>query len=102
MDAANTEQAFVKDRNSILPNISAGLVVGILVVFIVASYAALIFSGDLDRFLAQGIGILLFGAFIPCCTRFAILITAYLVGILRCRYGKSRAFENAHLIGKQD
>jgi SulP family sulfate permease len=35
-----------------------------LVVFIEVSFAALIFSGELDQFVPQGVGILLFGAFI--------------------------------------
>ena len=43
----------------ILPSLSAGLVIGILVIFIEISFAALIFSGDLAVFVAQGIGILL-------------------------------------------
>ncbi|UCC51949.1 MAG: SLC26A/SulP transporter family protein [Anaerolineaceae bacterium] len=48
----------------ILSSLTVGLVIGMLVVFIAVSFAALIFSGELDQFVPQGVGILLFGAFI--------------------------------------
>lgn len=49
---------------SIPVNISAGLVIGVLVVFMQISLAALIFSGELSRYFGSGIGIMLLGAFI--------------------------------------
>lgn len=48
--------------NSTPLNISAGLVTGVLVVFLEISLAALIFSGDLTPYFGAGIGILLLGA----------------------------------------
>ncbi len=45
-------------------SLSAGLVVGILALFLQASFAAMIFSGELAEFLPQGMGILLLGALI--------------------------------------
>jgi sulfate permease, SulP family len=48
----------------LLPSITAGLVAGIIVISIEISLAALIFSGDLNQFLASGIGLMLFGAFV--------------------------------------
>ncbi len=44
--------------------LSAGLVIGLLVVFVEVSFAAMIFSGELDSFVSQGIGILLLGGLI--------------------------------------
>lgn len=56
----------VAPRTSLLTtipvNISAGVVTGILVVFLEISLAALIFSGDLTPYFGPGIGILLLGA----------------------------------------
>lgn len=48
----------------ILPGVSVGLVIGILIIFIELSFSALIFSGELTSYLAEGIGILLFGTFV--------------------------------------
>jgi SulP family sulfate permease len=48
----------------LFPALSAGLVNGILIVIFQSAYAALIFSGELSDHVAQGIGIMLFGAFI--------------------------------------
>ena len=48
----------------LIPSVTAGLVVGILVIFIEISFAALIFSGDLSVFMPNGIGYLLLGSFI--------------------------------------
>lgn len=45
-------------------NVSAGLVIGVLVVFLQISLAALIFSGELSNYFGPGIGILLLGALI--------------------------------------
>ncbi len=49
--------------NILLPSITAGLVAGIITISIEISLAALIFSGNLNQFLAGGIGLMLFGAF---------------------------------------
>jgi sulfate permease, SulP family len=47
----------------LLPSITAGLIAGMVTISLEISLAALIFSGDLDQFLAGGIGLMLFGAF---------------------------------------
>ena len=47
----------------LLPSITAGLIAAILTISVEISLAALIFSGDLEQFLAGGIGLMLFGAF---------------------------------------
>ena len=48
----------------LLPSLTAGVVIGILAVVYAISFAALIFSGDLARFVVGGIGLTLFGTFI--------------------------------------
>lgn len=48
----------------ILSSLIAGLVIGILVVFVEVSLAAMVFSGELETSLSQGIGLFLFGTFI--------------------------------------
>ena len=48
----------------LFPSLVAGLISGILTVIIEISLAALIFSGDLARFVSNGIGITLFGSFV--------------------------------------
>jgi len=47
----------------LFPSITAGLIAGVVTISLEISLAALIFSGDLDQFLAGGIGLMLFGAF---------------------------------------
>jgi sulfate permease, SulP family len=47
----------------LFPSITAGLIAGIVTISLEISLAALIFSGDLEQFLAGGIGLMLFGAF---------------------------------------
>lgn len=57
-------QKFVSEfnlRNSI-PALTAGLITGVTLIFYHISLATLIFSGDLSAFIADGIGLLLFGA----------------------------------------
>jgi len=49
---------FQLDR--LLPTVTAGLLAGVLEVLLVVSYAALIFSGDLSKFVSVGIGLALF------------------------------------------
>jgi len=48
----------------LLPGLSAGLLNGILVIICEISFAAMIFSGELSGFIAQGIGLTLFGGFL--------------------------------------
>lgn len=48
----------------LLPSITAGLIIGAIEISFELSLAALIFSGDLSRFLARGIGLLLFGGLV--------------------------------------
>ena len=48
----------------LLPSLIAGLIAAIITISLVISLAALIFSGNLSRFLPGGIGLMLFGAFI--------------------------------------
>lgn len=48
----------------IMSSLVAGLVVGILVVFVIVSLAAMVFAGELEDSLAQGIGLFLFGSLI--------------------------------------
>ena len=52
------KQALRPDR--LLPSLTAGLVAGILIVSLEISFAALIFSGDLDRYISKGVGLTLF------------------------------------------
>ena len=50
--------------NILLPSLTAGLIAAIVTISMEISLAALIFSGDLSQFLAGGIGLMLFGAFV--------------------------------------
>ncbi|MEK6256663.1 MAG: SulP family inorganic anion transporter [Chloroflexota bacterium] len=52
------------NSNKIIPTITAGVIIGSLVVFIEISFAALIFSGELSQFISQGVGLLLVGAMV--------------------------------------
>jgi len=54
----------ISTYREITASLSAGLVVGVLALFLQASFAAMIFSGELAPYLAQGMGILLLGALI--------------------------------------
>jgi hypothetical protein len=45
----------------VLSALAAGLAIGMLAIFLEVSLAAMIFSGELSGFVANGIGILLFG-----------------------------------------
>jgi SulP family sulfate permease len=49
-------------RRRLLPNLAAGLVIGILEVTEVTAFAALIFSGDLAAYVPRGIGLMLTGS----------------------------------------
>jgi SulP family sulfate permease len=46
----------------LVPNLTAGLVIGVSEVIVAVSLAALIFAGELHAFLSSGIGFMLFGA----------------------------------------
>lgn len=48
--------------NRAIPVLTAGLVIGVLEVLVASSFAALIFSGELERHLPAGIGLSLFAA----------------------------------------
>ena len=63
----------------LLPSITAGLIAAIITISLEISLAALIFSGDLSRFLAGGIGVMLFGAF---AMGIAIALTTSLPGMI--------------------
>ncbi|HSL46905.1 MAG TPA: SulP family inorganic anion transporter [Anaerolineales bacterium] len=63
----------------LLPSITAGLIASIITISLEISLAALIFSGDLSRFLAGGIGLMLFGAF---AMGIAIALTTSLPGMI--------------------
>ncbi|MGE5374460.1 MAG: SLC26A/SulP transporter family protein [Bacteroidota bacterium] len=65
--------------NVLLPSITAGLIAAILTISVEISLAALIFSGDLEQFLAGGIGLMLFGAFVVGVT---IALTTSLPGMV--------------------
>ncbi len=57
---ADVRQEFTRDR--LPPTVFAGLVIGLIDVFIMLSFAALVFSGDLTAQLGSGIGYFLVGA----------------------------------------
>ena len=63
----------------LFPSITAGLIAGIVTISLEISLAALIFSGDLDQFLAGGIGLMLFGAFVVGIT---VALTSSLPGMV--------------------
>ncbi len=48
----------------LLPSLAAGLVNGVLVIFLTTSFAALIFSGNLAPFFPTAVGVALFGAMV--------------------------------------
>ena len=48
----------------LLPSLTAGLVAGIVTIVIVVSFAAMIFSGDLSKYVSSGIGFTLMGGFV--------------------------------------
>ena len=64
MNPQSTKKKSSITLKDVPPALSAGLVIGLLVVFVEVSFAAMIFSGELDIFVAQGIGILLLGGLI--------------------------------------
>ena len=48
--------------NRLLPSLTSGLIVGMVEIILVISFAALIFTGDLQPFVARGVGLFLLGA----------------------------------------
>jgi len=48
----------------LLPSVISGVLIGFIIIFIEISFATLIFSGELSGYVSQGIGFLLFGAFV--------------------------------------
>lgn len=60
MHMQNLTREFQPSR--LLPNVTAGLIAGIIEVMIELSFAVLIFAGPLANHVAEGIGLLLFGA----------------------------------------
>ncbi len=69
------EEGGATQLKSLLPVITAGLVVGIISVVAEVSLAALIFSGDLSIFISRGIGLLLGGSIV------ALIITGFTSGL---------------------
>jgi SulP family sulfate permease len=77
MSIANLTKNF---RPSVLlPGFTAGLINAIIEISVELSFAALIFSGDLQQFLPRGIGILLLGS---CIISIIISLTSSLVGMI--------------------
>ncbi len=58
--------ADVTDPARLIPAVSAGLVLGLLVIVVELSLASLIFSGPLAGYAARGAGLTLFGSFVFC------------------------------------
>ncbi len=54
----------MNNTQRLLPNISAGLIIGLLQIFMALSFAALIFSGSLSPYVSQGIGLALMGTIV--------------------------------------
>ena len=72
----NLIQEFKKEfkPSNLLPSITAGLIATIVTFSTVIPLAALIFSGNLSPFLAGGIGLMLFGAFVMAADECLVLI----------------------------
>ena len=56
MNQSLSQYKQLASENQLVPSLAAGLIVGVLVVIMQVSLAALIFSGDLAPFVANGIG----------------------------------------------
>jgi SulP family sulfate permease len=50
----------------LVPNLTTGLVLGVLEVTVAISFAALIFGGELSQFVSSGVGFMLFSAIVIC------------------------------------
>ncbi len=77
MNVANLKKNF--QPALLLPGISAGLINAVIMISVEISFAALIFSGDLQQFLPRGIGIMLLGTFF---ISVIISLTSSLVGMV--------------------
>ncbi len=64
MQPTTATRSTMHKRRELIPALSAGFLIGVIIVIVQVSYAAMIFSGSLDTFVAQGIGILLFGTLV--------------------------------------
>ena len=62
MDLARVRKEFFSGQ--LIPNLTAGLLIGVMEVFFCTSLATLIFSGRLSPFVADGIGLVLFGGMV--------------------------------------
>lgn len=62
MDTANFKKTF--QLSALLPVLSAGVINAVILLSVQMSFAALVFSGDLQPFLPRGIGIFLLGTFL--------------------------------------
>ncbi len=63
----------------VLPSLVAGSINAIILISVEISFAALIFSGDLQQFLPRGIGIMLLGSFV---ITIIVSLTSSLVGMI--------------------
>jgi SulP family sulfate permease len=77
MNAAGLKTNF--HPSVLLPSLAAGLINAIIMISVEISFAALIFSGDLQQFLPRGIGIMLLGALI---ISIVVALTSSLVGMV--------------------
>jgi len=64
MNLSSLKSSFSFSPKDILSSLFAGFVIGILVIFVEVSLAAMVFSGELKSSLSQGIGIFLFGSLV--------------------------------------
>jgi sulfate permease, SulP family len=77
MNIASLKRSF--QPSMLLPGLTAGLINAIIEISVELSFAALIFSGDLQQFLPRGIGILLLGS---CIISIVVSLTSSLVGMI--------------------
>jgi SulP family sulfate permease len=77
MNASDLKKSF--QLSTLLPILSAGSINAVIMISVELSFAALIFSGDLQQFLPRGIGIMLLGA---ACISIIISLTSSLVGMV--------------------
>ncbi len=63
-NSQHSRLAQVLDLKYLLPSITTGFLIGVLIVNAEISYGALIFSGELSEYVQRGIGFTLFGGFI--------------------------------------
>jgi SulP family sulfate permease len=68
---------------SLLPNITAGLVIAIIEVVFAVSMAALIFGGELATFVSSGIGLMLFGTVVIVAIMALLSSSSHVVGMVQ-------------------